>query len=103
MPFHTIPHCSGTGQVFQAFHSVPPLRSTVEHLPLLQMHDPWFKKTVFGLECCFLFIPRLDPNIVIPPSYVKLGEDICVLHLTDEIGNKRQGVSIPNSELVQLS
>ena len=37
MPFHTIPHCSGTGQVFQAFHSVPPLRSTVEHLPLLQM------------------------------------------------------------------
>src|SRR5882762_7950058 len=38
MPFHTIPHCSGTGQVFQAFHSVPPLRSTVEHLPLLQMH-----------------------------------------------------------------
>src|SRR6266404_7639094 len=37
MPFHTIPHCSGTGQVFQAFHSVPPLWSTVEHLPLLQM------------------------------------------------------------------
>src|SRR6266404_8844628 len=37
MPFHTIPHCSGMGQVFQAFHSVPPLRSTVEHLPLLQM------------------------------------------------------------------
>src|SRR6266404_8050305 len=37
MPFHTIPHCSGTGQVFQAFHSVPPLQSTVEHLPLLQM------------------------------------------------------------------
>src|SRR6266404_7386711 len=41
MPFHTIPHCSGTGQVFQAFHSVPPLRSTVEHLPLLQM---WYKE-----------------------------------------------------------
>src|SRR6267378_6067505 len=39
MPFHTIPHCSGTGQVFQAFHSVPPLRSTVEHLPLLQMRQ----------------------------------------------------------------
>src|SRR6266404_7295124 len=25
------------GQVFQVFHSVPPLWSTVEHLPLLQM------------------------------------------------------------------
>src|SRR5882762_5600811 len=37
MPFHTIPHCSGMGQVFQVFHSVPPLWSTVEHLPLLQM------------------------------------------------------------------
>jgi len=35
--FHIIPHCSGTGQVFQVFHSVPPLWSTVEHLPLLQM------------------------------------------------------------------
>src|SRR6266404_143603 len=37
MLFHTVPHCSGTGQVFQVFHSVPPLWSTVEHLPLLQM------------------------------------------------------------------
>src|SRR6266404_2142031 len=46
MPFHTIPHCSGTGQVFQAFHSVPPLRSTVEHLPLLQM---WTKRHI---GCC---------------------------------------------------
>ncbi len=26
--FHTVPHCSGTGQVFQVFHSVPPLWST---------------------------------------------------------------------------
>src|SRR5882762_11492616 len=59
-------------------------------------HDPWFEKTIFGLESCFLFIPFLDPNIVIAPSYVKLGEDVCVLHLTDEIGSKRQGVSIPD-------
>src|SRR5712664_3452963 len=55
-------------------------------------HDPWFEKTIFGLESCFLFIPRLDPNIVVTPSYVKLGEDMRILHLTDEIGNKRQGV-----------
>src|SRR6266404_5313514 len=63
-------------------------------------HDTWFKKTVFGLKCCFLFIPCLDPNVVVSPSYVELGEDVRVLHLTDEIGNERQGVSISDGELV---
>src|SRR6266404_5620389 len=66
-------------------------------------HNPRFEKTIFGLECCLFLIPCLDPNVIIPPSYVKLGEDVCVLHLTDEIGNERQGVSISNSEFVQLS
>src|SRR6266404_7671484 len=66
-------------------------------------HDPWFEETIFGLESCFLFIPRLDPNIVISPLYIKLGEDIRILHLTDEIGNERQGVSISNGELIQPS
>src|SRR6266404_7844361 len=35
--FHSVPHCSGMGQVFQVFHSVPLLQSTVEHLSGLQM------------------------------------------------------------------
>ncbi len=63
----------------------------------------WFEKTIFGLEGSFFLIPCLDPNVVISPSYVKLGEDMCVLYLTDEIGNERQGVSISNGEFVQLS
>src|SRR6266404_1268593 len=63
-------------------------------------HNPWFEKTIFGLESCFLFIPHLDPNVVVTPSYVKFGEDICILYLTDEIGNKRQGVSISDGEFV---
>src|SRR6267378_76897 len=66
-------------------------------------HNPWFEETIFGLECRFLFIPCLDPNVVIAPSYVKLGEDIHILHLTDEIGNERQGVSVSNGELIQPS
>src|SRR6266404_5513275 len=66
-------------------------------------HNPRFKETVFGLECCFFLIPCLDPNVIISPLYVKLGEDICILHLTDEIGNKRQGVTISNGELIQPS
>src|SRR6266404_5607559 len=48
-------------------------------------HHSWFEKTIFGLEYGFLFIPRLDPNVVIAPSYVKFGEDIRILYLTDEI------------------
>src|SRR6266404_2338006 len=66
-------------------------------------HNPWFKKAVFGFEGCLFFVPRFDPNIVITPSHVKLGKDICILYLTDEIGNERQGVPISNSEFVQPS
>src|SRR6266404_8886531 len=64
-------------------------------------HDSWFKETIFGLKCRFFFITSLDSNIVISPSYVELGEDICVLHLTDEIGDERQGVAVSNGEFIQ--
>jgi len=56
-----------------------------------------------GLERRFFFVACLDSDIVIPPSYIKLSEEMCILHLTDEIGDKRQGVSISNSEFVQSS
>src|SRR6266404_8429706 len=65
-------------------------------------HNLWFKKAVFGFEGCLFFVPRFDPNIVITPSHVKLGEDIRILYLTDEIGDKRQGVSISDGKFVQL-
>src|SRR6266404_3193388 len=66
-------------------------------------HDPWFEKTIFSLKGGFFFVSCFNSNIVISPSYIKLGEDVCVLHLADKIGDERQGVSISNGKFVQLS
>ena len=63
-------------------------------------HDPWFKEIIFGLKCRFLFISCFDLNVVISPSYVKFGEDICILYLTDEIGDERKGVLVPDGVFV---
>ncbi len=38
-------------------------------------HNAWFKESFWGFEGCFPLVPFLDLDIVIPPPYVKLGEE----------------------------
>ena len=51
-------------------------------------HDLWFKKAIFGLKCCILFIAGFDPDVVISPLYVEFGKDMSILYLADEIGDE---------------
>ncbi len=65
-------------------------------------HDPWFKETIFGFECCFLFISCLDLDIIVSPSYIKFGKDMCILYLTDKIRDEWQGIAILDGVFIQL-
>src|SRR6266404_8738840 len=65
-------------------------------------HNPWFKKAIFGFKRRFLFVPCFDPDVIVTPSHVKLGEDICILYLTDKVLDEWKGVSVPDRVFVQL-
>ena len=38
-------------------------------------HDRGFEEAPVGVEGCLPFVPFLDPNIIIPPTNIQLGED----------------------------
>jgi len=44
-------------------------------------HYLWFKQSFWGFECDFPFIAFLNSDVVVPPSYVKLGEEGLSLEL----------------------
>jgi hypothetical protein len=48
-----------------------------------------FKKTLIGDEGCLPFIAFLNPDILIAPTNIKLGEDLCIPKLIDYIQRKR--------------
>ena len=41
-------------------------------------HYGWFKESLVGDEGCLPLMAVLDSHIVVPPSYVELGEDLSV-------------------------
>ena len=63
----------------------------IEHEPLKgrggighsEEHDSGFIESAVGDEGGLPLVPFLDSNIVVPPSYVKLGEDLCIFEFVD--------------------
>ena len=45
----------------------------------------------------------MNPNVVIPPSNVEFGEQGGIFHVINEVLGQGQGVSIPDSEQVQVT
>ena len=43
------------------------------------------KNIIVGNESSFPLVSVLDSDVVIPPSYVKLGEDLGVFEFVDEV------------------
>ena len=68
-----------------------------------EKHDSWFEEAFMGDECSFPLMAIFDVDIVISPSYVKFGKNLCVFELIDEVGDQREGVGISNSVLIQIS
>ena len=45
----------------------------------------------------------LDPDVVITPANIKLGEDLSSFELVHEIGDEREGLGISDSVFVQIA
>ena len=52
-------------------------------------HDSRFIESLVGNEGCFPLVAFLDMNIVVPPLYVKLGENLCILEFINQIRDER--------------
>ena len=55
-----------------------------------------------GDEGSFPLVTFLNSDIVISPSYIKLGEDLGVFKFVDEVGNQGKGVCILDSVAVEV-
>ena len=53
-----------------------------------EKHYRWFEQSKRRDEGSFPFITLFDSNVVIPPSYVKLGEERELAKVIDEVGDK---------------
>ena len=56
-----------------------------------------------GDEGSFPLVTLLYLDIVISPSYVKLGEDLGVFKFVDEVRNQGEGVCISDSMAIEVS
>ena len=56
-----------------------------------------------GNEGCLPLISILDANVVVSPSDVKLGEDLGIFYLVDEVLDQWEGVGILDSVGVDVS
>ena len=66
-------------------------------------HDSGFIESSVGDEGGFPLVAFLDSDIVISPSYIKLGEDLGVFKFVDEVRNQGEGVCILDSMAIEIS
>ncbi len=50
-----------------------------------EIHDCRFEESVSGFKRRFLLVSFVDTYIVVPPSDVKFGIDMCVAEIVDEV------------------
>ena len=66
-------------------------------------HNGWFEESKWGDEGSLPLVFLSDAYVVIPPSYIELGEEVSVLHVIDERGNEREGVGVSDGVTVEIS
>ena len=66
-------------------------------------HNGGFIESSVGDEGGFPLVAFLDSDIVISPSYIKLGEDLGIFKFVDEVGNQGEGVCISDSMTIEIS
>ena len=55
-----------------------------------------------GDEGSFPLVSILDPDVVVTPTDIELGEDLCSFELVYKVRGKGEGVGIPNGVLIQV-
>ena len=66
-------------------------------------HDSGFVKSSVGDEGGFPLVAFFYLDIVISPSYIKLGEDFGVFKFVDEIRDQGERICISNSMAIEIS
>ena len=66
-------------------------------------HDSGFIKSSVGDEGGLPLVAFLDSDIVVSPSYIKLGEDLGIFKFVDEVRDQGEGVCISNCVAVEIS
>ena len=66
-------------------------------------HYGRFKESFMGNEGCFRLVTILDSYVVVPPSDIKLGEDLGILQLVYEVGDEGKRVGIANGVFVNVA
>jgi hypothetical protein len=66
-----------------------------------EVHYQWFEKSTVCPESSFPFITFLDADVVVAPLDVQFREVPHAAKLVNEIVNKRKGVSVLDSDLIQ--
>ena len=74
-----------------------------ERIGHAEEHDGGFIKSSVGDEGGFPLVAFLDSDIVISPSYIKLGKDLGILEFVDEIRDQGEGIRVSNSMAVEIS
>ncbi len=57
-------------------------------------HNHWFEEPFGGKECRLPFIALFDADVVVSPSYVKLGKEGAASKAVDGLGYKRGYVAV---------
>ena len=66
-------------------------------------HGGWLEETPVGAEGCLPLVSFLDPDVIVAPAYVQLGEEPGVLCLIDELLDKRKGIFVLDGPFIELS
>ena len=65
-----------------------------------EIHDEGFEQPSVCVECSFLFITFMDPDVVVAPVNVELYEVASTFEMVNEVVNERKWVSIlPSDEI----
>ena len=65
-------------------------------------HNSGFIESPVGNESGFPLVSILDLDVVISPSYIKLGEDLGVFEFVNEVRDQREGVCISDCMAVKV-
>jgi hypothetical protein len=64
-------------------------------------HNQRFEKSSVGFECGFPFIAFFHSNVVVSPLDIKFGKPLFPNELTDKFLNKRKGIVVVCSEVIE--
>ena len=66
-------------------------------------HYAWFKESLMGDESSFPLVSILDTDVVISPTDVEFGENLCPLKFINEVGDEWEGICIADCVFVNIA